>query len=85
MPTPRAWQVTNWGGDRFTEGGYTATALGASPDDFDVLAAPVDGRVLFCGEHTHRHRYAHADGAMTTGIREAKRVLQSAAVTLSAG
>jgi polyamine oxidase len=85
VPPPRAWQVTNWGGDRFTEGGYTATALGASPDDFDVLAEPVDGRVLFCGEHTHRHRYAHADGAMSTGIREAKRVLQSAAVTLSAG
>jgi hypothetical protein len=50
-----------------------------------VLAEPVDGRVLFCGEHTHRHRYAHADGAMTTGIREAKRLLQSAAVTISAG
>ncbi len=85
VPPPRAWHVTNWGGDRFTEGGYTATALGASPGDFDVLAAPVDGRVLFCGEHTHRHRYAHADGAMSTGIREAKRVLQSPAVTLSAG
>ena len=45
----------------------------------------IDGRILFCGEHTHRHRYAHADGAMTTGIREAKRLLRSAAVTLSAG
>lgn len=50
-----------------------------------MLAKPVDGRVLFCGEHTHRQRYAHADGAMSTGIREAKRVLQSTAVTLSAG
>lgn len=85
VPRPRAWQVTNWGGDRFTEGGYTATALGSSPDDFDVLAAPVDGRVLFCGEHTHRQRYAHADGAMSSGIREAKRLLRSATVTLSAG
>jgi polyamine oxidase len=85
VPRPRAWQVTNWQGSPYTQGGYTATALGASPDDFDVLAAPIDGRILFCGEHTHRHRYAHADGAMTTGIREAKRLLRSAAVTLSAG
>jgi monoamine oxidase len=85
VPRPRAWQVTNWQGSPYTQGGYTATALGASPDDFDVLASPVDGRLLFCGEHTHRQRYAHADGAMTTGIREAKRLLQSAAVTLSAG
>jgi len=85
VPRPRAWQVTNWQGSPYTQGGYTATALGASPDDFDVLAAPIDGRILFCGEHTHRHRYAHADGAMTTGIREAKRLLRSAAVTLSVG
>jgi len=84
VPRPRAWHVTDWQGSPYTRGGYTATALGASPDDFDALAEPVDGRVLFCGEHTHRHRYAHADGAMTTGIREAKRLLQSAAVTLSA-
>jgi hypothetical protein len=85
VPRPRAWHVTDWQGSPYTRGGYTATALGASPDDLDVLAEPVDGRVLFCGEHTHRHRYAHADGAMTTGIREAKRLLRSAEVTLSAG
>ena len=49
------------------------------------LAEPVAGRILFCGEHTHRTRYAHADGAMTTGIREVKRLLQSATVPLGAG
>lgn len=76
VPRPRAWHVTNWQDSPYTRGGYTATALGASADDSDVLAAPVDGRLLFCGEHTHRHRYAHADGAMTTGIREAKRLLR---------
>lgn len=85
VPQPRAWHVTNWQGDPYTRGGYSATVLGASPDDFDVLAAPVDGRVLFGGEHTHRQRYAHADGAMSTGIREAKRLLQAPAVTISAG
>lgn len=85
VPNPRAWQVTDWQGSPFTQGGYTATALGASPEDFDTLAAPVDGRLLFCGEHTHRDRYAHADGALSSGIREAKRLLQSTAVTLSAG
>src|SRR5262245_56890214 len=85
VPRPRAWHVTNWQGSPYTQGGYTTTALGASPDDLDALAEPVGGRILFCGEHTHRHRYAHADGAMTSGIREAKRLLRSAAVTLSAG
>jgi monoamine oxidase len=84
VPRPRAWHVTDWLGSPYTRGGYTSTALGASPDDLDVLAEPVGGRLLFGGEHTHRHRYAHADGAMTTGIREAKRLLRSATVTLSA-
>jgi monoamine oxidase len=85
VPRPRAWRVTNWQGSPYTRGGYTTTALGASPDDLDTLAEPVAGRILFGGEHTHRTRYAHADGAMTTGIREAKRLLGSALVTLSAG
>lgn len=83
VPRPRAWEVTDWQGSPYTQGGYTTTALGASPDDLDALAEPV-GRILFGGEHTHRTRYAHADGAMTTGIREAKRLLRSASVTLSA-
>lgn len=85
VPQPRAWNVTDWQGSPYTRGGYTTTALGSSPEDHDVLAEPVAGRILFCGEHTHRTRYAHADGAMTTGIREVKRLLQSATVTLGAG
>jgi len=85
VPPPRAWHVTDWQGSPYTRGGYTATALGASPDHLDVLAEPVAGRILFCGEHTHRHRYAHSDGAMTSGIREAKRLLRAASVTLRAG
>jgi monoamine oxidase len=85
VPRPRAWRVSDWQGSPYTQGGYTTTALDASPEDLDALAEPVGGRILFCGEHTHRTRYAHADGAMTTGIREAKRLLRAASVTLSAG
>jgi len=47
--------------------------------------SPVAGRILFCGEHTHRNRYANSDGAMTIGIREVKRLLRAASVTLRAG
>jgi monoamine oxidase len=33
------------------------------------------GRLLFAGEHSQSARLAYADGAMTSGIREAKRLL----------
>ena len=85
MLGPRAWHGTDWQGSPYTRGGYATTALGSSPDDHDVIAEPAAGRILFCGEHTHRTRYARSAGAMTTGIREAKRPLPSATVTLSAG
>jgi monoamine oxidase len=31
--------------------------------------------LLFAGEHTQSTRLAYSDGAMTSGIREAKRLL----------
>ena len=40
------------------------------------------GRLLFAGEHTQSARLGYADGAMTSGIREAKRLLGSPDVTL---
>ncbi|MGH3301617.1 MAG: FAD-dependent oxidoreductase [Streptosporangiaceae bacterium] len=32
-------------------------------------------RLLFAGEHTESTRLVYADGAMTSGVREAKRLL----------
>lgn len=47
-----------------------------------LLGEPVGGRLLFTGEHTQSARLAYADGAMTSGIREAKRLLGQPAVHL---
>ena len=55
---------------------------GASNADLDLLGTPVAGRLLFAGEHTQSARLGYADGAMTSGIREAKRLLGTTAVTL---
>jgi polyamine oxidase len=85
VPAPLDWTVTGWQHDSFTRGSYTSVLASGTPDDLDVLAAPVGGRVLFAGEATDHNRYAHADGAMRSGIREAKRILQRSSVALSAG
>jgi polyamine oxidase len=74
--------VTSWGTDPDTAGAYTHITPEASPADADLLGEPVGGRLLFAGEHTQSARLAYADGALTSGIREAKRLLGQPAVNL---
>jgi hypothetical protein len=52
------------------------------PTDAHLLGEPIGGRLLFAGERTQSARMAYADGAMTSGIREAKRLLGQPGVRL---
>jgi polyamine oxidase len=79
-PEPVATAVTSWATDPYAGGAYTHIPPGASPADADLLGEPVGGRLLFAGEHTQSARLAYADGAMTSGIREAKRLLSRSSV-----
>jgi polyamine oxidase len=81
-PAPVAVAVTSWANDPCTGGAYTHVPPGATPADADLLGEPIGGRLLFAGEHTQSARMAYADGAMTSGIREAKRLLRQASVHL---
>jgi monoamine oxidase len=74
-PEPVAATRTSWAHDPYTLGAYSYVAIGGTPDDFDTLGQPVAGRLLFAGEATSQLRTGYADGAMTSGIREAKRLL----------
>ena len=81
-PEPKAVAVTSWASDPYSGGAHTHIPPGASPADADLLGEPVGGRLLFAGEHTQSARMAYADGAMTSGIREAKRLLGLPSVRL---
>ena len=81
-PPPTAAAVTAWASDPYTGGAYTHIPPGASPADADLLGEPIGGRLLFAGEHTQSARMAYADGAMTSGIREAKRLLSQPRVRI---
>lgn len=74
---------TDWAGDEFAYGAYGHVRPGERASDFDELGVPV-GRICFAGEHTGSERAGYADGAMASGLREAKRLLQRAEVTLDA-
>jgi len=75
LPAPAAVAVTSWATDPHSGGAYTHIPPGATPADADLLGEPIGGRLLFAGEHTQSTRLAYAAGAMTSGIREAKRLL----------
>jgi monoamine oxidase len=83
-PRPTAVAVTAWADDPYTGGAYTHVPPGASPADADLLGEPIGGRLLFAGEHTQSARMAYADGAMSSGIREAKRLLSQPRVSIAA-
>lgn len=84
IPDPTDVAITRWGADPFSRGSYSYIKIGSAPADQDALAEPVGGRVLFAGEATSVERFGYADGAMSTGIREAKRLLRAPCVRLRA-
>ncbi|XP_012447701.2 protein FLOWERING LOCUS D [Gossypium raimondii] len=72
VPEPLQTVCTRWGGDPFSLGSYSNVAVGASGDDYDILAESVgDGRLFFAGEATTRRYPATMHGAFLTGLREA--------------
>ncbi|PPD73741.1 hypothetical protein GOBAR_DD29338 [Gossypium barbadense] len=79
VPEPLQTVCTRWGGDPFSLGSYSNVAVGASGDDYDILAESVgDGRLFFAGEATTRRYPATMQGAFLTGLREAANMAQYA-------
>ncbi|KAH1055376.1 hypothetical protein J1N35_033441 [Gossypium stocksii] len=79
VPEPLQTVCTRWGGDPFSLGSYSNVAVGASGDDYDILAESVgDGRLFFAGEATTRRYPATMHGAFLTGLREAANMAQYA-------
>src|SRR6202020_366878 len=79
-PEPTAVAVTSWTTAPSSLGAYSHIPPGAAPADADLLGEPLHGRLLFAGEHTQSARLVYTDGAMASGVREAKRLLRRAQV-----
>ena len=76
---PSDTHITNWRHDPFSLGIYSMVGFDTQAVHFDMLAEPVDGRLLFAGEATNWRHFGYVHGAMASGIREARRILGIAA------
>lgn len=74
-PPPTRYDVTDWAGDPFSRGSYSYFAVGNARDITAEIARPF-GKVHFAGEHTSERAPATVHGALLSGEREARRVLE---------
>ncbi|KAK5839871.1 lysine-specific histone demethylase 1 homolog 3-like [Gossypium arboreum] len=75
VPDPVASVVTDWGRDPFSYGAYSYVGIGASGEDYDMLARPVENCLFFAGEATCKEHPDTVGGAMLSGLREAVRLI----------
>ena len=85
VPEPTHVLTSSWSNDPYARGSYSYLRRGSTPADMDLLAEPVGPRVLFAGEASYAMRYGYADGALSSGLREASRLLGGAAPVISPG
>jgi monoamine oxidase len=77
IPQPESVMITRWNQDPFTFGAYSYIPVGGDISDRDILAEPVGDRLFFAGEATDRDYASTVHGAYLSGIREAKRIINS--------
>lgn len=79
LPALSAYLITRWKADRYARGTWTYFATGSAPADYADVAAPIDGRLFFAGEHTFMAAQGTVHGAYLSGVAAAHDVVDSAA------
>lgn len=75
VPEPTRLRRTRWSQEPYIEGAYTFVPTGGRSTELDIVAQPLDNRVFFAGEHTHRDYRGTVHGAYLSGVREAERII----------
>ena len=77
VPRPQDAVTTRWRSDPWSYGSYSYVPVGAPFQRHVDLALPIDGRVFFAGEATHKDYPATVHGALLSGVRAARQVAAS--------
>jgi monoamine oxidase len=74
--TPKSIVQSDWSDNPYSRGAYSCIKVHGGPELIRSLALPAyGGRLLFAGEATDVNRFSYVDGAVATGVREARRLL----------
>jgi monoamine oxidase len=74
VPDPLGAVRSRWGAHPLTFGGFSYNRVGATSEDRDILARPVQECLFFAGEATSRRQYGTVEGAYLSGIRAADEI-----------
>jgi monoamine oxidase len=69
---------TNWPKEPFIMTGYAAPSIGQIFKIGDKLTKPYQGRLFFAGEHTQMDFFGYMEGALRSGERAARNLIQQA-------
>jgi monoamine oxidase len=74
IPNPTNMLRTKWQTNENSFGAYSFTQVGTEMRHFEDLAAEVNDKLFFAGEHTDVDYFSTAHGAYLSGIREADKI-----------
>ena len=74
-PNPTNLLRTKWNSNENTYGAYSFTAVGTEMRHFEDLAASLDNKLFFAGEHTEVDYFSTVHGAYLSGLREAGNII----------
>lgn len=80
VPAPKRFIASHWGKDAWSRGSYSFIPLGATGEEYEILAESVENKIFFAGEATTRENPASVHGAYKSGLREARRILRAVKV-----
>ena len=66
--------MTRWASDPLAGGSYSHIPVGATPDDYDLMARAVGNSLYFAGEATIRDYPGTVHGAYLSGQRVAEQI-----------
>ena len=75
IPKPKSMLRTKWQTNENTLGAYSYTAVDTEMQHFDDLAASINDKIFFAGEHTHIAYFSTVHGAYLSGLREADKII----------
>jgi len=78
VPQPDAMLYPRWLSDPWSRGGYSYPAVGSPPEDREVHARPLAGRVFFAGEATEPVEYGTVHAALWSGEQAAEAIFAAA-------